>query len=152
MNIMGLGDPVGFESSEEGRASQRKLASLSTVLSGSAMARLSPAMRRRGSAISGAAPRKRASGLTRGRLAEELVSSNHDRPRIAARVGQEQARVGAMLLLTLRGTPMLYYGDEHGIGHIEIAPNLVRDPWAKREPGIGVRAGSRTNSDAVGRE
>jgi glyoxylase-like metal-dependent hydrolase (beta-lactamase superfamily II) len=29
MNLMGLGDPVGFESLEEGRASQRKLASLS---------------------------------------------------------------------------------------------------------------------------
>jgi hypothetical protein len=29
MNIMGLGDPVGFESLEQGRASQRKLAGLS---------------------------------------------------------------------------------------------------------------------------
>jgi glyoxylase-like metal-dependent hydrolase (beta-lactamase superfamily II) len=29
MNLMGLGDPVGFESLEDGRASQRKLASLS---------------------------------------------------------------------------------------------------------------------------
>ena len=29
MNIMGLGDPVGFESLKDGRASQRKLASLS---------------------------------------------------------------------------------------------------------------------------
>ena len=29
MNIMGLGDPVGFENLEEGRASQRKLAALS---------------------------------------------------------------------------------------------------------------------------
>ena len=28
-NLMGLGDPLGFESLEEGRASQRKLASLS---------------------------------------------------------------------------------------------------------------------------
>ena len=28
-NLMGLGDPVGFENLEEGRASQRKLASLS---------------------------------------------------------------------------------------------------------------------------
>ena len=28
-NLMGLGDPVGFESLEEGRASQRKLANLS---------------------------------------------------------------------------------------------------------------------------
>ena len=29
MNIMGLGDPIGFESLKEGRASQRKVASLS---------------------------------------------------------------------------------------------------------------------------
>jgi hypothetical protein len=29
MIIMGLGDPVGFESLEEGRASQRKVAGLS---------------------------------------------------------------------------------------------------------------------------
>jgi glyoxylase-like metal-dependent hydrolase (beta-lactamase superfamily II) len=29
MNLVGLGDPVGFENLEEGRASQRKLASLS---------------------------------------------------------------------------------------------------------------------------
>jgi hypothetical protein len=28
-NVMGLGDPVGFESLEEGRASRRKLANLS---------------------------------------------------------------------------------------------------------------------------
>jgi glyoxylase-like metal-dependent hydrolase (beta-lactamase superfamily II) len=34
MNIMGLGDPVGFENLEEGRASQRKLASLSFDVAG----------------------------------------------------------------------------------------------------------------------
>ena len=34
MNIMGLGDPIGFESLEEGRASQRKLASLSFEAAG----------------------------------------------------------------------------------------------------------------------
>ena len=73
------------------------------------------------------------------------VLSNHDRPRIAARVGPAQARVAAMLLLTLRGTPTLYYGDELGIGHVEIAPDRIRDPWAKREPGLGVgRDPSRT--------
>ncbi len=66
------------------------------------------------------------------------VLSNHDRPRIAARVGQAQARVAAMLLLTLRGTPTLYYGDELGIGAVEIAPERIQDPWAKREPGLGV--------------
>jgi len=66
------------------------------------------------------------------------VLSNHDRPRIAARVGPEQARLAAMLLLTLRGTPTLYYGDELGIGNVEIAPDRIRDPWAKNEPGLGV--------------
>jgi alpha-glucosidase len=73
------------------------------------------------------------------------VLSNHDRPRIAARVGPAQARVAAMLLLTLRGTPTLYYGDELGIGRVEIPEDRVRDPWAKREPGLGVgRDPSRT--------
>jgi alpha-glucosidase len=43
------------------------------------------------------------------------VLGNHDRPRIASRVGLGQARVAAMLLLTLRGTPTLYYGDEIGM-------------------------------------
>jgi glycosidase len=43
------------------------------------------------------------------------VLGNHDRPRVAAKRGQAQARVAAMLLLTLRGTPTLYYGDELGL-------------------------------------
>lgn len=66
------------------------------------------------------------------------VLGNHDRPRIAARVGAAQARVAAMLLLTLRGTPTLYYGDELGIGHVEIPPSRVRDPWEINEPGLGL--------------
>jgi alpha-glucosidase len=66
------------------------------------------------------------------------VLGNHDRPRIAARVGEAQARVAAMLLLTLRGTPTLYNGDEIGIGHVDIPPNMVEDPWEKREPGLGL--------------
>jgi alpha-glucosidase len=73
------------------------------------------------------------------------VLSNHDRPRIAARVGEAQARIAAMLLLTLRGTPTLYYGDELGIGRVEVPPDRVRDPWALREPGVNVgRDPSRT--------
>ena len=44
------------------------------------------------------------------------VLGNHDRPRIAAKIGEAQARVAATLLLTLRGTPTIYYGDEIGIG------------------------------------
>ena len=66
------------------------------------------------------------------------VLGNHDRPRIAARIGEAQARVAAMLLLTLRGTPTLYYGDELGLGHVEIPPECVQDPRELREPGLGL--------------
>jgi alpha-glucosidase len=66
------------------------------------------------------------------------VLGNHDKPRIAARVGQAQARVAAMLLLTLRGTPTLYYGDELGIGQVPIPPERVQDPWERNEPGLGL--------------
>ncbi|MET0743480.1 MAG: alpha-amylase family glycosyl hydrolase [Microvirga sp.] len=66
------------------------------------------------------------------------VLGNHDQARIAARVGQNQARVAAMLLLTLRGTPTMYYGDEVGIGRVEIPADAVQDPWEKNEPGRGL--------------
>jgi alpha-glucosidase len=65
------------------------------------------------------------------------VLGNHDQPRIAARVGERQARVAAMLLLTLRGTPTLYYGDEIGLARVHIPPDRVQDPWEKNEPGLG---------------
>jgi alpha-glucosidase len=66
------------------------------------------------------------------------VLANHDRPRIASRVGPAQARVAAMLLLTLRGTPTLYYGDELGMTDVPIPPHLVQDPWEKNVPGFGL--------------
>jgi alpha-glucosidase len=66
------------------------------------------------------------------------VLGNHDQPRVAARVGPAQARVAAMLLLTLRGTPTMYYGDELGIGKVEIPPDAVQDPWERNEPGLGL--------------
>ena len=73
------------------------------------------------------------------------VLGNHDRLRVASRVGKDQARVAAMLLLTLRGTPTLYYGDEIGMHQVAIAPDQVRDPFEKNVPGIGVgRDGCRT--------
>jgi alpha-glucosidase len=50
-----------------------------------------------------------------------------------------------MLLLTLRGTPTLYYGDEIGMQQVPIAPDQVRDPFEKNVPDIGVgRDGCRT--------
>jgi alpha-glucosidase len=73
------------------------------------------------------------------------VLGNHDRPRIASRVGPAQAAVAAMLLLTLRGTPTLYYGDEIGMPQANIPPHRVRDPFELNVPGMGLgRDGCRT--------
>ncbi|MFN3657810.1 MAG: alpha-amylase family glycosyl hydrolase [Pseudolabrys sp.] len=73
------------------------------------------------------------------------VLGNHDRRRIASRAGEAQTRVAAMLLLTLRGTPTLYYGDEIGLPQVAIAPDQVRDPFEKNVPGLGLgRDGCRT--------
>jgi alpha-glucosidase len=65
------------------------------------------------------------------------VLGNHDRPRIASRVGPAQARVAALLLLTLRGTPTIYMGDELGMVDTLIADTEIQDPAEKREPGKG---------------
>jgi alpha-glucosidase len=73
------------------------------------------------------------------------VLGNHDRPRIAGRLPGGQARIAAMLLLTLRGTPTIYYGDEIGMEQQVIPPERVRDPFEKNVPGLGVgRDGCRT--------
>jgi alpha-glucosidase len=66
------------------------------------------------------------------------VLGNHDRPRVATRRGQAQARVAAVLLLTLRGTPTLYYGDELGLSDVAIESSEVRDPRELREPGLAL--------------
>ncbi len=65
------------------------------------------------------------------------VLGNHDQSRLATRIGAGQARVAAMLLLTLRGTPTLYYGDELGMEDVPVAPDQVQDPAEKNEPGMG---------------
>jgi alpha-glucosidase len=56
----------------------------------------------------------------------------HDQPRIAARAGVEQARVAALLLLTQRGTPTLYYGDEIGMRGVDIPSEQAVDPQGRR--------------------
>ncbi len=60
------------------------------------------------------------------------VVGNHDEPRIASRIGPERARIAMMLLLTLRGTPTLYQGDELGMQDVPVPPEKVQDPWGIR--------------------
>ncbi len=58
--------------------------------------------------------------------------SSHDGIRVASRAGADQAGVAAMLLLTLRGTPILYYGDEIGMQNVNVPEEKERDPQGKR--------------------
>lgn len=63
------------------------------------------------------------------------VLGNHDQPRMTSRVGLQQSKVAAMLLLTLHGTPTIYYGDEVGMQDVPIPPGEVQDPQGLNMPG-----------------
>lgn len=64
------------------------------------------------------------------------VLGNHDQPRIATRLGRAQVRAAAVLMLTLRGTPTMYYGDEIGMTDVAIAREQRRDTRRRHEPGL----------------
>lgn len=66
------------------------------------------------------------------------VLGNHDNSRIATRIGKQQAKVAAMLLLTLRGTPTVYYGDEIGMEDVFIPKDQIQDPQEKNIPDKGL--------------
>jgi glycosidase len=69
-----------------------------------------------------------------------VVLSNHDRSRMASRppdavdgdARDAVARAAAVLLLTLRGTPFVYYGEELGMSDVDIPPEESVDPPATR--------------------
>ncbi|MFZ4520280.1 MAG: glycoside hydrolase family 13 protein [Bacteroidales bacterium] len=65
------------------------------------------------------------------------VLSNHDLFRSIDRWPwrtnrEEKARVAATLLMTLMGTPFIYYGEEIGMHNTHIPKSLIRDPLGKR--------------------
>jgi len=68
----------------------------------------------------------------------DWVSGGHDKPRVTGKIGDRQARVLAMLLLTLRGTPIFFAGDELGLKPVPIPPEHVKDPFEKLVGGYGL--------------
>ncbi len=65
----------------------------------------------------------------------DLVLSNHDVARHATRYdhperGEARARLAALLLLGLRGTPFLYYGEEIGLRNVPVPVDRLQDPLA----------------------
>ena len=61
------------------------------------------------------------------------VLSNHDNSRHRSRLGgsEARARAAAVLLLTLRGTPFLYQGEELGLLDLEVPPERRVDPGGR---------------------
>jgi len=69
-----------------------------------------------------------------------IVLSNHDQPRHASRLAgsigaagpdrEAIAKAAAVIELTMRGTPFLYYGEEIGLGDVDIPPDESVDPPA----------------------
>ena len=76
------------------------------------------------------------------------TGSNHDMSRFATRwAGDDDAGSGSrsMMLLTLRGTPVLYQGDEIGLGDVAVAREQLRDPLGvKYWPAYAGRDAMRT--------
>ncbi|MTI79663.1 MAG: alpha-glucosidase [Firmicutes bacterium] len=63
--------------------------------------------------------------------------SNHDQPRHYSRYREGEytdakAKVAAAMLLTLKGTPFIYYGEEIGMASEKIAKKDIQDPLGKK--------------------
>jgi alpha-glucosidase len=59
------------------------------------------------------------------------TGSNHDAGRLATRWAggdEAKARCALLMLLTLRGTPFLYYGDEIALPDGDVPPERRKDP------------------------
>ena len=78
----------------------------------------------------------RESALTAAGVWPTTVMSNHDLPRAAGRHGRGEddaaAKIAMTLLLTLRGTPFLYYGEEIGMRDIRLRRREILDPPGRR--------------------
>jgi alpha-glucosidase len=66
-----------------------------------------------------------------------LVFSNHDLFRAINRIGigrnqEKKARLLALLLLTNKGTPFIYYGEEIGMKNSNISRSKIQDPLGKK--------------------
>lgn len=68
----------------------------------------------------------------------DWASGGHDKRRVAGRIGQEQARILALLLMTLKGTPFLFAGDELGMDRVQIPADCMKDPFGKQLPGYNL--------------
>jgi len=64
------------------------------------------------------------------------VLGNHDQPRIVTKLGEDAARTAALLQLTLRGIPFIYYGEELGMRNVKVPEKKAKDPMAVNMKGF----------------
>jgi len=83
-------------------------------------------------------------GLLDTNMWPNYVLGSHDKQRLATRYGDEATRLSAMLLLTLRGTPTLYMGDEIGMIDGKIPIDKIQDPQGINLGADNSRDGCRT--------
>ncbi|HEY60635.1 MAG TPA: alpha-glucosidase [Anaerolineae bacterium] len=74
--------------------------------------------------------------VLRGKCWPNYVLNNHDTVRTSTRFGEgeddQRLKVAAAMLLTMRGTPFLYYGEEIGMRNVRIKHSQIKDPIGKR--------------------
>jgi alpha-glucosidase len=68
----------------------------------------------------------------------DWVIGGHDKHRVASKTGPAQARILAMLFLTLKGTPIFFAGDELGRERADLPKDALQDPFEKLVPGYGL--------------
>ncbi|PZS36669.1 MAG: alpha-amylase [Pseudonocardiales bacterium] len=89
-----------------------------------------------------------------------LILGSHDESRVASRVGSPAAaRLAMTALLTLRGTPILYYGEEIAMTDVPVTSDQAHDRWGAqdaeddRAPSLGPSGGSSVGSSrGLGRD
>ena len=80
--------------------------------------------------------------------------SNHDAGRFPTplvRRGGRSVRATMLLLLTLRGTPLLYYGDEIGMRDVDVPRDRLKRPGGHPPLAGAIRAGTRAGRRCSGR-
>ncbi len=62
------------------------------------------------------------------------VNGNHDKPRLASRMGDERARTAVVVNLFLPGMTFIYNGEELGLHDAHIPAERIQDPNGMRDP------------------
>lgn len=61
------------------------------------------------------------------------VNGNHDKPRLASRIGEQAARAAALINYSLPGSIYVYNGEEGGFTNVQVPPDRQTDKFQDRD-------------------